>query len=64
MSSSSLKFIQSVIKLGQVVQKLKGKTVARARTHTHTHAYSTLILWIFALVNEMKMGKNTVIEAV
>ena len=55
-----MKFIQSVIKLGQLVQKLKGNT----DTDTHTHAHSTLILWIYAFVNEMKMGKNTVIDAV
>jgi len=53
-----LKFIQSVIKLGQLARKLKGNT------DVHRHAYSTLILWIFAFVNAMKMGKNTVIEAV
>ena len=57
-----MKFIQSVIKLGQLVQKLKGNT--DTDTHTHTHAHSTLILWIYAFVNEMKMGKNTVIDAV
>jgi len=60
MSFSSLKFIQSVIKLGQLVQKLKGNTDAHTHTHTHTHthAYNTLVLWIFAYVNEMKLGKK------
>ena len=59
-----MKFIQSVIKLGQLVKKLKGNTDAHTYTNTHTRAYSTLILWIFAFVNEMEIGKNIVIEAV